>query len=295
MEPASKRELNLRVAVPAEVDDGSLRGEQLKRALEPSGRGAGVHNQVATAGGLTRQREVDTKCRRNLGPTCVDVDERDVCPRESSQQACHAAAHHTGADNGHPVAEQRLGVPQGVDRGFDGPGKHGTRSRHALRHNRHGARRHHVGGLVRKQTEDGSAAQFRRSVLHRADVEVAVLDRRRELSLLKRRPHRGVLACRHTAAEHQRLSAATDARPQGAHQHVVRPGFREGDRTDLPFTRRAQPKRARFNPHLPHLLAVEASAKRLPPPKKQTPARRLPTSHRGRCGASRVWCACVAS
>ena len=280
MEPASKRELNLRVAVPAEVDDGSLRGEQLKRALEPSGGGAGVHNQVTTASGLARQREVDTKRRRNLGPTCVDVDERDMRPREPSQQACHAAAHHTGADNRHPVAEQRLGVPQRVDRGLDGPGKNGTRSRHALRHDRHGARRHHVGGLMRKETEDGSAAQFRRSVLHRADVEVAVLDRRWELSLLKRRAHRGVLAWRHAATEHQCLSAATDARPQGAHQHVIRPGFRERDRRISPLPGALSQNARASTPTCPTLLAVEASVKRLPPAKKQTPTLRLPTSHR---------------
>src|SRR6202012_765383 len=57
MEPDSKQELNLRVAVPAEVDDGSLRGEQIKRAFQPTGGGAGVHNQIIAAGGLTRERE----------------------------------------------------------------------------------------------------------------------------------------------------------------------------------------------------------------------------------------------
>ena len=72
-----------------------------------------MDNHVAIADGLIRQREVDTKCRRNLGPTCVDVDERHMCPRESSQQAGHAAAHHAGADDGHPVAEQRLRRPTG--------------------------------------------------------------------------------------------------------------------------------------------------------------------------------------
>ena len=45
---------------------------------------------------------------------------------------------------------------------------------------RHGARRHDVGGLVRVQAEDRAAAQLRRSLLHDADVEVAVLDRPRE-------------------------------------------------------------------------------------------------------------------
>ena len=66
---------------------------------------------------------------------------------------------------------------------------------------------------MRKEAEDGSAEQFRRSVLDRPDVEVAVLDRPRELTLLERRAHGGVLARRYTAPENQSLGAATDARP----------------------------------------------------------------------------------
>ena len=108
---------------------------------------------------------------------------------------------------------------------------------------------------MRKETEDGSAAQTRRSVFHRANVEVAVLDRSWELSLLERRAHCGVLRWGYAAAEHQRLSAATDARPQGAHQDVIRPGFGERDRADFPSARRAQPKRARLNSHLPHTVS----------------------------------------
>ena len=183
----------------------------------------------------------------------IDVDERDLHRREPAQQARDAAADHAGADDGDPVAEQRCGVPQGVDRGLDRARQHGTSGRHALGHDGDRVGRHHVGGLVRVQAEDRAAAQLRRSLLHDADVEVAVLDRPREVALLKRCPHRGVLGRRHTAAEHQRLGAAADAGPQGAHQHVVRPRLGQRDRPDLPAAGRAQPERVRVGLSGPHL------------------------------------------
>ena len=168
--------------------------EQVQRPLEPGGRRAGVHDQVATVGGVGRQREVDAERGRDVGPAGIDVDERDLHAGNRREQARDAAADHPGADDGDPVAEQRRGVPQGVDGGLDGAGEHGTRGRHALGHDDHRAGRHHVGGLVRVQAEDRAAAQLRRSLLHDADVEVAVLDRPGEVPLLERRPHRGVLA-----------------------------------------------------------------------------------------------------
>ena len=81
-----------------------------------------MHNQVTIASRLGGQGEVDAERCRNIGPICIDVDESDMGPREPSQQACHAAAQHAGADNRRPVAEQRCGVPQRVDSGFDGSG-----------------------------------------------------------------------------------------------------------------------------------------------------------------------------
>ena len=158
-----------------------------------------------------------------------------------------------GADDRDPVAEQRCGVPQGVDGGLDGPREHGARGRHAVGHDGHRAGRHDVGGLVRVQAEDRAAAQLRRSLLHGADVEVAVLDRPREVALLKWRPHRGVLVRRHTAPEHQRLGAPADAGPQGADHHVVRPWLGQRDRPDLPDAGRAQPERVRVGLHGPHV------------------------------------------
>ena len=179
----------------------------------------------------------------------IDVDERDLHRREPAQQARNAAADHPGADDRDPVAEQRRGVPQRVDGGLDRAREHGASGRHVLGHDRDRAGRHHVGGLVRVQAEDRAAAQLRRPLLHGADVEVAVLDRAGEVPLLKRRPHGGVLARRHAAAEHQRLGAAADAGPQGAHHHLVAARLGQRDRPDLADAGRAQPERVRVGLH----------------------------------------------
>ncbi len=271
VERAAERQPHLGVAVPAEVDDGALGREQVERPLEPGGRRAGVHDQVATVGGVGRQREVDAERGRDLGPAGIDVDERDLHRREPAQQAGDAAADHPGADDGDPVAEQRRGVPQRVDGGLDGAGEHGARGWHALGHDGHGAGRNHVGGLVRVQAEDRAAAQLRRPLLHGADVEVAVLDRPREVPLLERRPHRGVLVRRHAAPEHQRLGAAADAGPQGAHHHVVPPRLGQRDRPDLPAAGRAQPERVRVVLHGPHVARPRSGPTAISSPVREGP------------------------
>ena len=174
-------------------------------------------------------------------------------PGNRLSKTCDAAADHPGADDGHPVAEERPSVPQGIDSGLDRAGQHRTGGRHALGNDGYRAGRHHVSGLVRIQAEDRAAAQLRRSLLHGADVEVAVLDRPREIPLLERRPHRRVLAGRHTATKHQCLGAAADARPQGAHHHVVPPRLGQREPADLPKARPAQPERVRIGRHGAHL------------------------------------------
>ena len=81
------------------------------------------------------------QCGRDIGPAGIDVHECDLHRREPAQQARDAAADHPGADDGDPVAEQRCGIPQGVDGGLDRAREHGTSGRHALGHDGHGARR----------------------------------------------------------------------------------------------------------------------------------------------------------
>ena len=114
---------------------------------------------------------------------------------------------------------------------------------------------------MRVQAEDRAAAQFRRSLLHGADVEVAVLDRPRELALLERCPHRGILARRHTAPEHQRLGAAADAGPHGAHHDVIPSRLGQRNPPDLAAARLAQPERLRVMLRGPHLVVPPAAAR----------------------------------
>ena len=109
------------------------------------------------AGGVGGQREVDAERGGDLGAGGVDVDERHLHAGEPGEQARDAAADHAGADDRDPVAEQRRGVPQRVDRGLDGAGEHGARRRHVVGHDDHGPGRHDVGGLVRVEAEDGAA------------------------------------------------------------------------------------------------------------------------------------------
>ena len=111
MERAAQREPHLGVAVPAEVEHRALGREQVERALEPGRRRARVHDQVAAAGGVVRQREADAERGRDLGPRRVDVDERDLDRREPGEQAGDAAADHPGADDGDAVADQRRARP----------------------------------------------------------------------------------------------------------------------------------------------------------------------------------------
>ena len=105
MKCAAQRKPDLEVAVPAEIDDHPLGREQVERPLEPGGGRAGMHDQVATVGGVGWLREVDAECGRYIRPGGIDVYERDLHRREPTQQARHAAADHPGADDGHPIAE----------------------------------------------------------------------------------------------------------------------------------------------------------------------------------------------
>ena len=89
---------------------------------------------------------------------------------------------------------QRGGVPQRVDGGLDRAGEHGALGRHVVGHHDDGVGRDDVRRLVRVEAEHGAPQQVGGPVLDDADVEVAVLHRAREVALLERRPHHGVLA-----------------------------------------------------------------------------------------------------
>ena len=96
-------------------------------------------------------------------------------------------------------------------------------------------------------TASDTAMLTARAVLDLADVEVAVLDRGREVSDLERRPHPGVLAHRDAAAEDQGLRAAADRREAGPHDDVVRTGGGQLDGADLALAGGPEPEGTRPN------------------------------------------------
>src|SRR6185312_6144910 len=65
-----------------------------------------------------------------------------------------------GADDRDPVADQRPGVPQGVDRGLHRAGEDGTLRRDVVGNHCHGVGRHDVRRLVGEQTEDGAPPEL---------------------------------------------------------------------------------------------------------------------------------------
>jgi hypothetical protein len=95
-----------------------------------------------------------------------------------------------------------------------------------------------VGG----QAEHRAAEQRLRTVFDLADVEVAVLERRREVADLERRPHPGVLTRRHATAEHERLGSAADRGVAGPDDDVAGPGGGEIDGADLALAGSAEPE-----------------------------------------------------
>jgi hypothetical protein len=62
-------------------------------------------------------------------------------------------------------------------------------------------------------------------MLDDADVEVAVFDRARKVTLLERGAHRGILARRDTTAEHQSLGASADRGMHGPDEDIARAGL----------------------------------------------------------------------
>ena len=128
--------------------------------LQAGGRRARVEDEVAAAVGVVGQAKSDAERgalpRRAAGSTSTSVTDAGD-PRE---QPGDAAAEVAGADHRHPVAEQRRGVPQRVDRGLDDPGEHGAGDRHVVGHDGDRGGRDDVRRLVRVQAEDGAAEQL---------------------------------------------------------------------------------------------------------------------------------------
>ncbi len=161
VERAAERELDLGVAVPAEVEDGALGPEQVERRLQPGRGGAGVHDQVAAVVGVLGRAKPTpsasaTAARAGSTSTRVTLDRRQ--PR---QQPRDAATDHPRTHHRDPVADHRAGVPERVDGGLDGPGEHGAARRHVVGHDGDRARRDDVRRLVgvERRTPCGRAAR----------------------------------------------------------------------------------------------------------------------------------------
>ena len=195
MERATQRKPDLPVAVPAEVDDRALGREQVERPLESGGRRAGVHDQVATrpaassGSAKSTPSAAATSARPASTSTSVTRTAGNRLSRRATQQPTMPApttatrSPISGAAS-HRALTAVSTVPASTARAGGTPS--GTTVT--------APRRHHVGGLVRVQAEHRAAAQLRRPLLHDADIEVAVLDRPREVPFLKRCPHGVVLA-----------------------------------------------------------------------------------------------------
>ncbi len=266
MEDTAELDGDRRVAVPAELEHLAVGSEQLEGGLQTGRRAGGVHDEVEVARRVAGTGEAHPQRRRHRGSRPVDVDECHRRSRDTGQQARDAAADHPRAHHRDPVADQRPGVPQCVDRRLDRAGQHRPRRWDAVRDDGDRARRDDVRRLVRVEAEDRAPFQAGRPTLDHADVEVAVLDRPREVALLEGRAHRGVLALGHPATEHQRLGSAADAAVQRAHEHLVGAGLRQSHRADLATPRPCHPERRRRRP-------VRCPVGRHAPPPEPKPSR----------------------
>ncbi len=151
------------VAVPAQLDDRGIRGEQVQRELQPERRRAGMEDDVLAAGRVLGPREVDSERGCGGRPALRSTSTSVTCDaRDAADQPGDAAADHAGADDRDPVADQRRGVPQGVDGGLHGPGEHGPLGRDPVRHHGHRIGRHDVRRLMREQAEDRAPDAARR-------------------------------------------------------------------------------------------------------------------------------------
>ena len=213
VERLAQRQGDRRVAVPAEVDHGRVRSEQVERELQPGRRGAGVEDQVEVAGRVLGPGERRARAARPArpgpgsgrpgsrtrpgsgraaGPTHAPTMPAPTTATRSPTSGAPSHSALTAVSTVPASTARRAGTPSGTTVTA--------------------AAGHDVPRLVRVEAEDGAPQQTGRPGLDDADVEVAVLHRPGEVALLERRPHRLALARRHAAAEDQGLRAAADAR-----------------------------------------------------------------------------------
>ena len=168
-----------------------------RRALQPGRGRAGVHDQVALAGARRPAGRSRRRARRRRRPAAGSTSTRVTCDaresgassRATQQPTMPAPTTVTRSPTSGAASHSALTAVSTV------PASTARRRRHAVRARRsppRPARRSAVWCGYRQKTVRPSRS--RRTLLDDADVEVAVLHRPREVALLERRPHRGVLA-----------------------------------------------------------------------------------------------------
>ncbi len=273
MEGAAEGDRRRGVAVPAELDDGALRRQQLQRRLKARRGRAGVEDQVAAALGAVGEGEVRAEGGGHGRPARVDVDQRHDDAGDARQQPGHAAADGSGPHDRHPVTDEGPGVPERVDRGLDHPREDGPGDGHVVRHHRDRGGGDDVRRLVGVQAEHRAPEEPGRTVLDHAHVEVAVLHRPGEVAVLEGGAHGVVLAARHASGEDQALGPPAHPRPESAHGDLVGPAPGQRAPADLARARLRHPEgqclTARATTHA-------TTSRPLPRPAPGEPERRRP-------------------
>ena len=228
VEAAAQRQLDRSVAVPAEVGDGAVGAEQVERELEPGDGAAGVDDEVEVAGRVARAARSRPRApppaaargaRRRPGSRRRRARRPAAGPRSS--RPCRRRRRRPGRRPAGAASQSALTAVSTVPastarRGGTPSGTTATASAGTTYAVWCGWRQK----TVRPRSSVGAG-------LDHADVEVAVLHRSREVALLERRPHHGVLALGNAAAEDQRLGAAAHPRHQRADEHLPRARVRQ--------------------------------------------------------------------
>jgi hypothetical protein len=218
-----------------------------------------VEYEVTTVESVGRQGESDPQPPGDRLAGGIGVHELDPRARERGQNRRDARTDHAATDHRDPVADQRMRVPHRVHGRLDGAREHRASRRNPVGHRRHGALRDHVTSLMWIETEHGAPAQLFGPVFNHAHVEVPVLDRPREVTLLERGAHRRVLVLRHPTAEDERLRSSADAREQRAHLDLTGTGLGQCDLPNLPVSRFIEPKGTRRTCHSQHLRRTKST------------------------------------
>ena len=193
--------------------------------------------KTTSAGGLRRGIEFRRRCetcaerRGKLGTGGIEIDECHFGTGQPDGEGGDQKADEARSDHHDAVARSGPGIPQTIEGGFHIGGERGAARRQMLRQESEPPDRRDEKILMRMEGENRPAEKRLGARLDTADGAVAVFDRERESSALKRCAHRIEFGGRHPSLENQPLGAAADPRPQRPDQSLL--GFRFGQFGDL--------------------------------------------------------------